>query len=157
MNPEFLSKIPGKVLEIRKHDDPALRVKCTPVQEVNDETVQLMADMVKTMVAFGGIGLAAPQVGSPFRVIVVRNRSNVIPMANPVIIHRCKRMVPSHEGCLSFPGVFADLKRHNSVIVDYLDLDGKECRIKLTKQGSIALQHEIDHLDGVLFMDERGA
>jgi peptide deformylase len=148
--------MPGKVLKIRRENDPDLRIKCAPVSEVNDEVVHLMADLVKTMVAFGGAGLAAPQVGSPFRVIVIRNKGQIIPMASPVIVHRSKKLVMSHEGCLSFPGKFVDLKRSNSVTVDYLDLDGDLQRIKLQKQAAMCLQHEVDHLDGVLIVDGRG-
>jgi peptide deformylase len=139
------------------YPDPFLARKAAPVAEVDDRVRTLVRDMFETMYAAEGVGLAAPQVGVGKRVIVVDVTpvdGNVPPMAivNPVIVER-KGNVTGEEGCLSVPGVQGEVCRAETVVVRGLDPEGKPLNVTADGILSRALQHEIDHLDGVLFID----
>lgn len=110
--------------------------------------------MSKTMLKKEGVGLAAPQTGKNLRIIVINSKDGVIGAINPKIVKKSWARVLGREGCLSLPGIFGQVKRHKNITVNYYDIDGK--KIKLTAQGMMArvLQHEIDHLDGILFTDK---
>jgi peptide deformylase len=142
------------VLKIRKYGDPVLRRRAAEVTEVTPELRKTVADMVDTMYDEVGIGLAAPQVGISLRLLVIGHDERREPRAlvNPVIVDRGGE-VTAEEGCLSIPGVFAQITRSEWVDVEGTDLDGEA--VKLHGRGLLArvLQHEIDHLDGVLFID----
>ena len=137
--------------------DPVLRQVAVPVTEITDGTRQLLDDMAETMYDAPGIGLAAPQVNVSQRVIVMDCGPDDAPelhkMINPEIVDRSEAKVILEEGCLSIPKQTADVERPASVDVRYLDVDGKEQL--MTCEGLLAacVQHEIDHLDGVLFID----
>jgi peptide deformylase len=142
--------------EIRLLGDPVLRQKAEPVGMVDDEIRLLIDDMMETMYFADGVGLAAPQVGVGRRVIVVDVREeDVAPFAlvDPVIVESSREIDRSEEGCLSIPGLRELVDRPSDVVVEGLDRDGRPIRIAATGLLARALQHEVDHLDGILFFD----
>jgi peptide deformylase len=142
------------VLKVRKYGDPVLRRRSEEVTEVTPELKRTIADMVETMYDEVGIGLAAPQVGISLRLMVVGHDEGREPRAlvNPVIVARGGE-VTAEEGCLSLPGIFAPVARSEWVEVEATDVEGRP--VKMRGRGLLArvFQHEIDHLDGVLFID----
>jgi peptide deformylase len=143
------------VREIRVLGDPVLRAHCEDVETVDDEVRRLVDDLVATMHAADGIGLAAPQIGVPLRVFVYDVRDPEIEpgvLINPRIVE-AGGSVRDTEGCLSIPGFNETVERYATVVVEGLDRDGREVRIEATDLLSRCLQHECDHLDGVLFID----
>lgn len=142
------------VLTVRKYGDPALRRRAAPVEDVTPEIRRLIADMTDTMYDEVGIGLAAPQVGAAIRLIVVSDEDGrgVQALVNPVIIEEGGQ-VTAEEGCLSIPGVFAPVTRAAWVRVEARDADGQGVSITARALRARVLQHELDHLDGVLFID----
>jgi len=144
------------VREIRLLGDPVLRRKAEPVAALDGELRQLIADMFETMYAAEGIGLAAPQVGVSRRVIVVDVREPEWPpfaLVNPEIRAFGSELDRSEEGCLSIPGLQEIVERPASVVVEGLDPDGRPRRIEAAGLLARVLQHEVDHLDGILFLD----
>lgn len=141
------------VLKIRKYPHPILRAKCKPVKEVTKKIQKLIEDMIETMHKKEGIGLAAPQIGKALRVIVIDVGDGPIALANPKILERRGEDI-LEEGCLSLPGIYLDIKRAESVVVEGLDKDGKKIKIEASYLAGRALQHEIDHLDGILIIDK---
>lgn len=138
--------------------DPRLKVKCRRVERVDADLVRLMDDMLETMYAAPGIGLSAPQIGDDRRIIVVDaardgEERSPLRMANPEILEISEQDANNEEGCLSFPEHYADVTRPDGVRVRYLDHQN-EVR-ELSAEGLLAtcIQHEIDHLDGILFVD----
>jgi len=141
------------VLSVRRYGDPILRQVAEPVAAVTPEIRRLIADMVDTMWQQVGIGLAAPQIGVPLRIFVMDNgKSGARALVNPVITER-GGSVREEEGCLSVPGVFADVERHQWVTLSALDGDGEPVTIHARGLEAKVIQHEVDHLDGVLFID----
>lgn len=145
------------VLEIRKYPDEVLKKKAQPVDSIDRDLQRLIDNMIETMYAAPGIGLAAPQVGVSKRLIVVdvstREESHpLIVLINPETIE-ADNLIISEEGCLSIPGYSATIKRAEKVVVKGLDRDGNPIQIEGTGLLARALQHEIDHIDGVLFVD----
>jgi len=142
------------VLPIRVVPDPVLRQKSKRVKTIDGSVRKLIKDMLVTIHAVPGrVGLAAPQVGIPLRVIVIGlPEEEDIVLINPEIVRRTgERLIT--EGCLSIPGYFGEIKRAQSVRVKGRDLSGKEIRIKAEELLAQALEHEIDHLNGVLYID----
>jgi len=141
------------ILKIRKYGDPILRKKCQEVKDVNQEIKRLADDMTETMFEFEGAGLAAPQIGEEKRVITANlgNRKS-LSLINPEILKKTGKII-MEEGCLSLPDIFVEVKRPEKVIVEGLDKDGKKVRIKAKALLSRILQHEIDHLNGILMID----
>jgi peptide deformylase len=142
---------------IVKYGDPVLTRKAEPVAEVTDEIRQLIDDMVETMYAAPGIGLAAPQVGVPLRVCVIdisggRAGGEVITLINPEFVERTGMQL-EEEGCLSVPGHNATVARPERAIVRGLNRDGAPVTIDGTGLLARAHQHELDHLDGTLFLN----
>ncbi len=142
------------VLKVRKYGDPSLRKSAIPVGEVTPQIRAIIADMTETMYDEVGIGLAAPQVGISLRLIVISDEDGrgVQPLLNPAIVERGGEMT-GEEGCLSIPGVFAPVTRAAWVKVEARSVDGKPLTINARGLRARVLQHEIDHLDGVLFID----
>jgi len=142
------------VLKVLKYGDPTLRKSAIPVGEVTPEIRAIIADMTETMYDEVGIGLAAPQVGISLRLIVISDEDGrgVQPLLNPAIVERGGEMT-GEEGCLSIPGVFAPVTRAAWVKVEARSVDGKPLTINARGLRARVLQHEIDHLDGVLFID----
>ncbi|MEQ8639835.1 MAG: peptide deformylase [Alphaproteobacteria bacterium] len=136
--------------------DPRLKRVAHPVAGVGADERRLMDDMLETMYAAPGIGLAAPQVGDPRRIIVVdvsKDNSAPLRMANPQLLESSDVLADYEEGCLSLPDQYAPVRRPDHIVVRYLDHEG-EMR-ELTADGVLAtaIQHEMDHLDGILFVD----
>lgn len=142
------------VLSIRKYGDPVLRRRAQAVREVTPELRRLAEDMIDTMYDEAGIGLAAPQIGESIRMMVVGDERGRNPRAlvNPVITEQ-GGSVTAEEGCLSIPGLFADVPRAEWVHVEAQDLDGTPVSIRARGFHARVFQHEMDHLDGVLFID----
>jgi peptide deformylase len=141
-----------KILDIRVLGDPVLRKITTPVATVTDEIRSLIADMFDTMYAAEGIGLAAPQVGRTERVAVMDVGGQKYALINPEIIES-EGTARAEEGCLSIPDIFGEVPRATRVIVRALNEDGEEVEAEGTELLARCMQHEIDHLDGKLFID----
>lgn len=144
------------IRQVRLLGDPILRSRAAPVEEVTDDVRALIADLFDTMYAEDGVGLAAPQVGLGQRVIVVDPREeNVTPFAlvNPRILELGAELDRAEEGCLSLPGLKEIVERPGTVVVEGLDRSGGSVRIAAAGLLARILQHEVDHLDGILFID----
>lgn len=141
------------IMEIRKAGDKVLKEKAQPVDYIDKKLKKLLDDMGETMYHADGVGLAAPQVGVSLRVIVLDVGDGLIEIVNPVIVER-EGTEKGTEGCLSVPGVFGEVERAAKVTVEGLNRFGK--KVKVSGEGLLAraLQHEIDHLDGVLFIEK---
>ena len=142
------------VLSVRRYGDPVLRRRARDVEAVTPEIRRLVDDMVDTMYDEVGIGLAAPQVGVSLRLMVVGDEEGggVQALVNPAIIERGGE-VKAEEGCLSLPGIFASVTRAEWVTLEARDLEGRLVSITARGLRARVFQHEIDHLDGVLFID----
>ena len=144
------------ILEIKEYGEPVLREKSLPVKEITPEILNLIRDMAETMYTASGVGLAAPQVGVAKRIITIDGEEEgLIVLVNPMMV-KSEGEVIEEEGCLSIPGVYSEVKRSSKVTVKALNESGEP--IKITKEGLLAraLQHEIDHLEGILFVDRIG-
>ena len=138
--------------------DPILRKISQPIETVNNETKKLLDDMLETMYAAPGIGLAAVQVGILKRIIVIdiskeKEKKNPFFLINPEIIFKSEKTSSYEEGCLSLPGHFAEIERPSECHVNYIDYNGKKRELKANGILSTCIQHEVDHLNGVLFID----
>ncbi len=148
------------IYEVLTYPDPFLRKKAKPVDVIDGEIREIVDNMVSTMFAAKGIGLAATQVGVERRIIVLdvpdrddyRRGDGLITLINPEIVE-CEGETTFEEGCLSVPDITADVKRYAGVTVLGLDREGDEVVIKAEGLLSVALQHEVDHLEGILFID----
>ena len=137
---------------IRNYGDPILRKKARPVQNVDQLILRILDDMAETMYAALGLGLAAPQVGITKRLCVVDVGDGLLKLINPKIKSASGNEIGA-EGCLSFPHVYGDVNRFQKVVVKALDPRGKPIRIEAEGLLARAIQHELDHLDGKLFVD----
>lgn len=136
------------------HPDQRLQEKTEPIDYITDEIVALLDDMYETMVAHDGIGLAAPQIGKKLRIAVVEvDEGDRFDFINPEIIER-KGTSIDVEGCLSIPEVYGTVERADEVTVRYYDREGSEMEVTAYGYLARAFQHEIDHLDGKLFIDQ---
>ncbi len=141
------------ILPVRLYGDPVLRRRAEPVETVTPEVAGLLDDMVETMYAQLGIGLAAPQVGIGLRLLVIdEGRGVARAYLDPAIVDQGGRVV-AEEGCLSLPGIFAEVARAEWVVVEARDREGAPIRRRAHGLLARVFQHEIDHLDGVLFID----
>ncbi len=150
------------VREVLVYPDKILKQKSTPTQEFNQELHTLLDDMYETMLAKGGVGLAAIQIGVPKRVLIInipneenddaQLKENTIEVINPEIIE-FKGKTKHQEGCLSVPGFYEDVERYAEVKFRYFDRFGKEHQTKTNDFLAIAIQHEYDHLEGKLFIE----
>ena len=142
------------ILKVRKYGDPVLRRRASEVGEITPEIRKLVDDMVETMYDEVGIGLAAPQVGVSLRLVVMADDASreARALVNPVIVERDGERT-AEEGCLSIPGVFAPVSRAARVRLEARDLDGALVSLEGRDLLARVLQHEVDHLDGVLFID----
>jgi peptide deformylase len=145
------------VRKILIYPDPELKKKSLPVTVINEKTREIVRDMTETMYDAPGVGLAAPQVGIHQRIIVIdvsgkEEAPELIVAVNPEIVHSEGESY-EEEGCLSVPRYAANVRRHAKVVVKALNLEGEEVTYKADGFLAIAFQHEIDHLDGILFID----
>ncbi len=148
------------ILEIRTYPDPILQQKAEPVEQFDDELRRLLADMTATMYEAPGVGLAAPQVGVSLRAIVVDASPRVedarlLKLVNPVVVSTEGEAV-YEEGCLSVPGFSAEVTRPSKIRVEAFDEHGEPVVIETETFLATVIQHEIDHLNGVLFIDHLG-
>jgi peptide deformylase len=145
------------IREIRKYPDPVLRKKAAPVKIIDDNLRKLVDDMVDTMYAEPGVGLAAPQIGVSLRLLVTditvgEKPDSLIVLVNPKIVSTSGRVI-EEEGCLSIPDIRAEIPRAESVEIHGWDLDQQEVGVKGRGYLARAFQHEMDHLDGILIWD----
>ncbi|MFA5359337.1 MAG: peptide deformylase [Patescibacteria group bacterium] len=145
------------ILKIITQPNPILRKKSTEIKpEIikSREFQSLISAMAKTMLKTDGVGLAAPQIGKNIRLVVVNSKDGVFPLINPKFIKKSWARELGQEGCLSIPGVFGKVKRHKKISLTFYDKNGN--KIKMTAEGMMArvIQHEVDHLDGILFIDK---
>lgn len=141
------------ILDIRVLGDPVLRKPTKPVTKVTDELRKLIADMFETMYAAEGIGLAAPQVGRTERLAVVDVEGNKFVLINPSIVSTEGEKEKAEEGCLSIPDIYGDVERPAIVTIRATDENGNEYEATASELLGRCFQHEIDHLDGKLFID----
>ena len=146
------------LLEIIKEPNPILRKEADNVLNVDDDIRKLMDNMLETMYQAPGIGLAAPQVGVLKKVIVIDLSKDDEPkkpffIVNPKIIWKSEELSSREEGCLSIPGHFAEVVRPKKCKLQYLDYNGKKQEVEADDLLSTCIQHEVDHCDGVLFID----
>ena len=145
------------VTKIRVYPDPILQVKAAEIEQIDERIARLAGEMAETMYAAPGVGLAAPQVGVSERLIVVdvknqEGKKELINLVNPEIIEVEGRVV-EEEGCLSLPGITENVVRAERVLVRGYDLNEQEREIEAEGLLAVALQHEIDHIEGILFID----
>lgn len=140
------------VLEVVQIGNPVLKAKAEPVEKINKQILKILDDMADTMYASDGVGLAAPQIGVSKRIIIVDIGEGLIELINPEIVS-AEGSVVDQEGCLSVAGFFGDVARAQKVVVQGLNRQGKRVKIKAIDFLARALQHEIDHLEGRLFVD----
>ena len=138
--------------------DPILRQKSKPLENVNDETRKLMDEMLETMYQAPGIGLAAVQIGILKKIVVIdvskeKEKKSPLFLVNPEILNRSKETSIYEEGCLSLPGQFAEIERPSECLLKYIDYHGKEKQLKADGLLATCIQHEVDHLNGILFVD----
>ena len=138
--------------------DPILRKKCEPLQKVDTDTKKLMDDMLETMYTAPGIGLAAVQIGILKRLVVIdisrdEEKKNPIFLINPEIINQSKQTSVYEEGCLSIPGQFAEIERPAECTLKYINYNGEKKELKADGLLATCIQHEVDHLNGILFID----
>lgn len=144
------------IFKILKYPNPILRKKSEEVKEITEETKNLAFDMVETMKKNNGIGLAAPQVSESKRMFVIQTTEGAKIFINPQILKRTKETSIMEEGCLCFPGLFLKIKRARGVEIETLNEKGEKISFKTEGLPARVLQHEIDHLDGILFIDRIG-
>lgn len=145
------------ILHILTDPDPILRRQSAPVDKERlkyGSFQSLVSDMAETMLAKDGIGLAAPQAGHNLRLIVVNTKDGVMPMINPIITRKSLSKEWDEEGCLSVPNIFGDVKRSKKIRVKFVMADGSPKHIEAEGLFARVIQHEIDHLDGILFIDK---
>lgn len=142
------------ILEIRKFGDPVLRKTSNPIEKIDDKVLQLLNDMAETMYDAPGVGLAAPQVGVNLRAVVIDVDGTLRKIINPKIVGNSNEEEIAEEGCLSIPMVYEKVKRPMTVKVKYTNEKGEEVLEEVDGLLARAFQHEIDHLNGVVFVDK---
>ena len=146
------------ILKVYEYPHPVLKIKCEKVEKVDEEIRQLLDDMLETMYDAVGVGLAAPQIGVSKRIMVIDEshddeKKTPLFMINPEIIEKSQDCILGEEGCLSVPDMRADVERFAEIKVKYLDYHGEEKILNADDFLAIVIQHEIDHLDGLLYID----
>ena len=144
------------LLPIVQYPDPRLAQKAVPVEQFDEKLAKLAADMAETMYAAPGVGLAANQVGELIRMVVIdisEEKNDLKVLVNPFIEASSGELVECEEGCLSLPGIYEKVKRPSHVKIKYQNLQGEHCEPVCDELMSVGAQHELDHLDGVVFID----
>lgn len=142
------------ILEIKKYPSPVLRKKAKKIPSINDEILKLMRDMIDTLKVTGGVGLAAPQVGCSIRLCIIKpyEEASVLVLLNPEI-KSGKGKSRMEEGCLSIPGTTFNINRYDKITVNAMNMEGKTVELKAQELLARIIQHEVDHLNGVLIFD----
>lgn len=146
-------------MDIVVFPDPRLRAKNAPIEAFDEELAGLARAMFDAMYETGGVGLAAPQVGVNVKLLVFNEEGKAeeadreVVLCNPRVVSKSKDRVSGEEGCLSFPGIYAPVQRHQEIVIEAEDLEGKTFQKTFTEWEARIFQHEFDHLDGVLFID----
>ncbi len=140
--------------EIKKYGDPVLRKNAEKVEVVTDEIRTILLDMAETMYEAPGVGLAAPQIGINLRLVVIDTDGVLRKIINPAILEYSLETESCEEGCLSVPGIYEKVRRAKKIKVKYLNEKGEEVIEEVEDLLARAFQHEIDHLDGLLFVDK---
>ena len=141
------------LLEIEKAGSPVLKQICEPVKKIDGKLRALLDDMAETMYKYDGIGLAAPQIGRAIRAVVIDvGTGKLLELINPEILAKEGSCMDS-EGCLSVPGIFGDVERAEKVTVEYTTRYGKRRKLEADALLARCIQHELDHLNGILFID----
>lgn len=143
------------ILDIIKIGDEILRKVSTNIEEVDESVLKLIKNMKETLKKSKGVGLAAPQVGVNKRLILVKPQKETYVLINPIITYKSKEMACDTEGCLSVPGEWIDVKRYKEIEVEFIGEDGSVYRLKAKDFFARVVQHEMDHLDGVLIVDKK--
>ena len=141
------------MLKIVKYPNKVLRKKAKKVSDFNAELKEIAENMYKSMQNDKGVGLAGPQVSVDKQILVVENNGEYITYINPEITYFSKSTLCTEEGCLSLPGIFGYVTRAKKIHIKYKDVEGKTNKEKLKGLYSVILQHEVDHLNGILFID----
>jgi peptide deformylase len=141
------------ILEIKKYPDSVLKKRCREIKEITPEIKEMAFDLSETMMKKDGIGLAAPQIGRLEKIIAINIGDDPQVFINPIIISKGREKEYIEEGCLSFPGLFLNVKRPKEVEVEAFNLEGKKMKIKAEGLAARVFQHEIDHLNGILFIN----
>jgi len=144
------------ILEIKKYPDPVLKKRTEKVKEITSEIKELIFNMKETLTAEQGAGLAAPQVNVSKKVIIINTQHGQTAFINPQITSKSLKKTKDKEGCLSFPGLWLDIKRSKEIKVKALNENGKEISLKAKDFSARVFQHEIDHLNGILFIERLG-
>ncbi|WP_033170523.1 peptide deformylase [Selenomonas sp. ND2010] len=142
------------LLDIKKAGDPVLKEVCAPVEKIDKQLKKLMDDMAETMYESNGVGIAAPQVGKAIRLVVIdcQDEHGLLELINPVITFR-EGTETDTEGCLSVPDIYGEVERAAKVKVEFTNRRGKKQRVTATGLLARCIQHELDHLEGQLFID----
>ena len=156
-----------KLLDVAIGDDPVLRKKATPVEKIDLALQTLIDQMIFTMRDKNGVGLAAPQIKKSKRLVVIEtppetdddgedipNSRDLYVMINPEIINASRKQISGIEGCLSLPGYLGEVDRSQAILVQFLDRRGKKQKMRLKGWDARIVQHEVDHLDGVMYTDK---
>lgn len=142
------------MLKIAKYPDPILRKVAKEISDFDDDLKKLADEMAKVMYEDDGIGLAAPQISKSIRILVIgKGNGDYKAYVNPEITYFSKDSKSSEEGCLSLPKIFGYVSRPKKIHIKYQDLDGNKIKEKIKGFDAVVLQHEIDHLNGILFID----
>lgn len=139
------------------YPNKTLRKSSKEIENINDDVINCINMMKNSLYENGGIGLAGIQIGVPLRIVLVDcaiGKNDLKVLINPKIIEKSKEMIPSKEGCLSIPGIYEEVQRYKEVLVESLSPTGKRQSIEGSALLSCCLQHEIEHLDGILFIDK---
>ncbi|MBR8749330.1 Peptide deformylase [Fusobacterium sp. DD29] len=143
------------IYEIKKYGSTVLRDEAQNVEKIDEEIKEILENMVGTMYATKGVGLAAPQIGVSKRMFVCdKGDGNVRKIINPVITPLTDELAECEEGCLSVPGIYKKVRRPSKIKIEYTNVDGEKVEEILDDFLAIIMQHEYDHLDGVLFVDK---
>jgi len=140
-------------IKIIKYPESVLRKKCEEIEKITEEIKELIGDMKRIMIENKGIGLAAPQIGESKRIIVIMTEKGPEAFVNPKIIDKSQETEIMEEGCLSFPGLFFKIKRAKDIKIKATNINGNTVEISADGMLARIFQHEIDHLDGILFVD----
>lgn len=143
------------ILDIIKIGDEILRKVSTDIEDVDESVLKLIKNMKETLKKSKGVGLAAPQVGVNKRLILVKPQKETYVLINPVITYKSKETTCDTEGCLSVPGEWIDVKRYKEIEVEFIGEDGDTYKVKAKDFFARVIQHEMDHLDGVLIVDKK--